>query len=39
MRAKTELREMSQSMTAAELSRARAMMAACEASDYKNCPY
>jgi TPR repeat protein len=39
MRAKTELREMSQSMTAAELSRARAVMAACEASDYKNCPY
>jgi TPR repeat protein len=39
MRAKTELREMSQSMTAAELSRARGVMAACEASDYKNCPY
>lgn len=38
-RANAELREMSQSMTAAELSRARAVMQACEASNYRDCPY
>jgi TPR repeat protein len=38
-RANAELHEMSQSMTATELSRARAVMQACEASDYRNCPY
>jgi hypothetical protein len=26
-------------MTAAEMSRARAVMQACEASDYRDCPY
>ena len=38
-RAKADLHEISRSMTAAELSRARAMMQACEASDYRDCPY
>ena len=38
-KAKTELRHVSQSMTAEELSEARAMMQLCEASDYRNCPY
>jgi hypothetical protein len=33
------LREMSQSMTAGELSRARAAMEACEATDYRGCEY
>lgn len=38
-RAKTELRQMSQSMTVEELSQARTVMRLCEASDYRNCPY
>src|SRR6516164_6468492 len=37
--AKAELHEMSRSMTAEELSQAREMMEACEASDYRNCEY
>jgi TPR repeat protein len=37
--AKSELREMSQSMTAEELARARAMARACEASNYRSCEY
>jgi len=37
--ANAELRAMSQSMTAAELTRARAVMEACEASDYRGCEY
>ena len=37
--AKAELHEMSRSMTAEELSQAREMMEACEASDYRNCAY
>jgi TPR repeat protein len=37
--ASAELRAVSQSMTAAELSRARAVMEACEASDYRSCEY
>jgi TPR repeat protein len=37
--ANADLREMSRSMTAAELSRARAVMEACEASDYRGCEY
>jgi TPR repeat protein len=37
--AKAELHEMSRSMTAEELSQAREMMQACEASDYRNCEY
>ena len=37
--AKAELHEMSRSMTAEELSQARGMMQACEASDYRNCEY
>jgi TPR repeat protein len=39
VRATADLRAMSQSMTAAEMSRARAVMQACEASDYRDCPY
>jgi len=38
-RAKAELRKVSRSMTAGELTQARAMMQACEASDYRNCQY
>jgi TPR repeat protein len=38
-RAKAELRQISRSMTEAELSTARAMMQACEASDYRTCEY
>ncbi len=38
-RANAELRRMSQSMTAEQLAEARAMMAVCESSDYRNCPY
>jgi TPR repeat protein len=38
-RASVDLREMSQSMTAAELAKARATMEACEASDYRGCEY
>lgn len=37
--ANAELRAMSQSMTDTELSRARAVMQACEASDYRGCEY
>jgi TPR repeat protein len=37
--ANAELRVMSQSMSAAELSRARTVMEACEASDYRGCEY
>ena len=37
--AKAELHEMSRTMTAEELSQAREMMQACEASDYRNCEY
>jgi hypothetical protein len=38
-RAKAELREMSQTMTAEEISQAREMAQTCEASDYRNCEY
>ena len=38
-RAKAELREVSQTMTPEELSQARDMTQACEASDYRNCEY
>ena len=38
-RASVDLREMSQSMTSAELAKARAVMEACEASDYRGCEY
>ena len=38
-RASVDLREMSQSMTAGELAKARAVMEACEASDYRGCEY
>ena len=38
-KAKAELQDVSRSMTADELSEARAMMQACEASDYRNCEY
>ena len=38
-KAKAELREVSLDMTQAELSQARQMMQACEASDYRNCEY
>jgi TPR repeat protein len=38
-KAKAELHEVSQSMTPDELAHARAMMAACEASDYRGCEY
>jgi TPR repeat protein len=37
--AKAQLHDMSRSMTAEELSQAREMMQACEASDYRNCEY
>jgi TPR repeat protein len=37
--AKAKLREMSKEMTPAEMAHAREMMAACEASDYRNCEY
>jgi TPR repeat protein len=37
--AKLKLREMSKEMTPAEMSHAKEMMAACEASDYRNCEY
>ena len=39
VRAKAELREISQAMTPEELSQAREMTQACEASDYRNCEY
>jgi len=38
-RAKVELREVSQTMTAEELSQAREMAQACEASNYRSCEY
>jgi TPR repeat protein len=38
-RAKAELREVSQTMTAEELSHAREMAQACEASNYRQCEY
>jgi TPR repeat protein len=38
-RAKAELREVSQAMTPEELSQAREMVQACEASNYRNCEY
>ena len=37
--AKVKLREMANEMTPAETSHAKQMMAACEASDYRNCEY
>ena len=37
--ARTEMTEMSRTMSAEELAQARAMMQACEASDYLNCEY
>jgi TPR repeat protein len=37
--AKVKLREMTNEMTPAEMSHAKEMMAACEASDYRNCEY
>ena len=37
--AKVQLREMAKEMTPAEMSHAKEMMAACEASDYRNCEY
>jgi TPR repeat protein len=37
--AKLKLREMSKEMTPAEMSHAKEMMVACEASDYRNCEY
>jgi TPR repeat protein len=37
--ARTEVTEMSRTMSAAELAQARQMMQACEASDYRNCEY
>ncbi len=39
LQAKSELREVSQTMTAEELARARAMAQACEASNYRSCEY
>lgn len=38
-RAKAELREVSQAMTPEEMSKAREMAQACEASDYRSCEY
>ena len=38
-RAKAELREVSQAMTPEELSQAREMAQACEASNYRQCEY
>jgi len=38
-RAKTELREVSQTLTPEELSQARQMAQACEASNYRSCEY
>jgi TPR repeat protein len=37
--AKAKLTEVSKTMTSDELSQARAMAQACEASDYRNCEY
>jgi TPR repeat protein len=38
-RAKVELHDMSRSMSPEELARAREMMQACEASNYRSCSY
>ncbi|MBR0826881.1 sel1 repeat family protein [Bradyrhizobium manausense] len=38
-KAKAELKAVSATMTAEDLSHARAMMQTCEASDYRNCEY
>jgi TPR repeat protein len=38
-KAKAQLREVSQTLTPEELSQARQMAQACEASDYRNCEY
>jgi TPR repeat protein len=38
-KAKAELREVSKDMTPAEMARAREMMQACEASNYRQCEY
>ena len=38
-KAKVELQEVSRDMTQVEISQAREMMQACEASDYRNCEY
>lgn len=38
-KAKAELREVSQTMTSEELSQAREMAQACEASNYRSCEY
>ena len=38
-RARVELRDVSQTMTPEELSQAREMAQACEASSYRNCEY
>ena len=37
--AKAKLREMAKEITPADMSHAKEMMAACEASDYRNCEY
>ena len=37
--ARTEMTEMSRTMSARELAQAREMMQTCEASDYRNCEY
>ena len=39
VQAKAELREVSQTMTSEELSQAREMAQACEASSYRSCEY
>lgn len=39
VKARTQLREMAQGMTAEELSQAREMARACEASNYRSCEY
>ena len=39
VQAEAELREVSQTMTPEELSQAREMTQACEASDYRSCEY
>ena len=38
-KAKAELQEVSRDMTPTEISQARDVMQACEASDYRNCEY
>jgi TPR repeat protein len=38
-KAKTELRDVSQAMTPQEISQAREMAQACEASNYRSCEY